>query len=344
MKMPYFENFDGLRAVAIAAVLLRHGFPIFFKGGFLGVDLFFVLSGFLITQILLVEYHNTSNINLMRFYQRRACRLLPALFLAIIVALLLRDYSPQENLANIPGTVFPVVFYYANFVFRTLGGLAPTWSLAIEEQFYMVWPLLMLFFLKRNIALGIRITIIIISALILLRGIMAIYVHDRFFLYAFTLARFDSLLIGSLLSLAFFKGNIPKILHNKGIAEGMLILFILLCFFSSPTQGWLYYGGYSIIAIIFSILIINMVYRKQDYLCFLLQMRLVQYTGRISYGLYLFHLPIYYSIDYFLNHYTINAPNIIIVFLVKIPLSYLLAVLSYELIEKRFLLMKWKYL
>ena len=142
---------DGLRGAAVAAVLLYHGG--YLKGGYLGVDLFFVLSGFLITSLLLSEHRGTGRVNLLEFWRRRARRLLPALFLLLAgVALYATVWARPIDLGGIRSSGLGAVFYVANWQ-QILHGtnywdisLSPSplqhvWSLAIEEQFYLVWPL-----------------------------------------------------------------------------------------------------------------------------------------------------------------------------------------------------------
>src|SRR5580700_5306780 len=145
---------DGIRALAVLAVLCVHWHPSQFAGGFIGVDMFFVLSGFLITSVLLSEVRRTEIINLGHFYARRALRLLPALACMLIVVSLAVESIPQlaPVRANAIGGLVWVVFYAGNWAIVTghnLGILTPTWSLSLEEQFYLLWPLALLPLLPR---------------------------------------------------------------------------------------------------------------------------------------------------------------------------------------------------
>lgn len=134
MAMKYFTSLDGLRGIAIYLVFLFHG--AFASGGFIGVDIFFTLSGFLITSLLFSEYEENGGIDLLRFYWRRALRLVSALLFLLIISWL-AGYGPYR--LNI---LFAVVFYYAN-IYRAvvgedhMGVVEHTWSLSIEEQFYL---------------------------------------------------------------------------------------------------------------------------------------------------------------------------------------------------------------
>src|SRR5688572_5742181 len=144
---------DGVRGVAVIVVLLFHGGVSWAKGGFLGVDAFFVLSGLLITSLLLDESRRTGAVDLARFWSRRARRLLPALLLVVAAAALYGAVlAPRGSLAGLRRDAIATLFYVANWRYIQAGAdyfeataapsvLRHTWSLAIEEQFYLVWPL-----------------------------------------------------------------------------------------------------------------------------------------------------------------------------------------------------------
>ncbi|HEY1015505.1 MAG TPA: acyltransferase, partial [Herpetosiphonaceae bacterium] len=151
--LPYLAGIDGLRALAVAAVLLYHaGAPL--PGGFLGVEVFFVLSGYLITALLLAEWEGTGSVRLGRFWGRRARRLLPALFAALGGAALIgRLLLSARETTGMPGDMLAALGYVTNW--RLAAGaqsyfaplarpplLQHLWSLAVEEQFYLLWPLL----------------------------------------------------------------------------------------------------------------------------------------------------------------------------------------------------------
>src|SRR3712207_4153443 len=147
---------DGLRGLAVAAVLLFHGGVAALPGGFLGVDAFFVLSGFLITALLLGEHARAGRIDLAGFWARRARRLLPALLLMVVTVLVAaRWLVPPDELSRLRGDALATAGYLANWRMMDQGGgyfartappspLQHTWSLAIEEQFYLLWPLLLM--------------------------------------------------------------------------------------------------------------------------------------------------------------------------------------------------------
>jgi len=157
-RLGYRPALDGIRGAAVLAVMLFHFGAPFDQGGFLGVDAFFVLSGFLITALLIEEWSRTGGIAFRRFYTRRALRLLPALFamllLVTVVVALIAPRDVQE--ATWRGTVVTLL-YAANwqkvFSSQSVGLLGHTWSLSIEEQFYVLWPPLLLLLLRHRLSL-----------------------------------------------------------------------------------------------------------------------------------------------------------------------------------------------
>jgi peptidoglycan/LPS O-acetylase OafA/YrhL len=153
-RLAYRPGLDGLRAIAVAGVFLYHSRIDWLPGGFLGVDLFFVLSGYLITSLLLVEWEARNRIDLRRFWLRRARRLLPALVVVVLAALVLAAIFARDDLARTRGDAVSSLLYYTNWheiianhsYFNLMGRpslLQHLWSLAVEEQFYVIWPLLL---------------------------------------------------------------------------------------------------------------------------------------------------------------------------------------------------------
>jgi len=148
METKYIKNFDGLRGLAVLAVLVFHGSYGYFKGGFLGVDLFFIVSGYLITSLLFQEYQTTGKISFGKFYARRALRLIPALILGVIVADVLWPITDLEPGSNKTIATLGALFYAGNLINdRILGNMSHFWSLSVEEHFYFVWPFVMAYFM-----------------------------------------------------------------------------------------------------------------------------------------------------------------------------------------------------
>src|SRR5918996_5994324 len=154
VRLSYLPGLDGLRAFAVIAVLLYHAELSWIMGGFLGVEVFFVISGYLITALLLREWHQQGRINLVGFWMRRARRLLPALYLLLVVTLTVAVVFLPGEVARLRDDALAAFGYVTNWYlifnnesyFETVGRpslLQHLWSLAVEEQFYVLWPLLL---------------------------------------------------------------------------------------------------------------------------------------------------------------------------------------------------------
>src|SRR5215212_2405919 len=177
-RLSYITGLDGIRAVAVMAVLFYHANAPWALGGFLGVETFFVLSGFLITSLLLAEWQSTSAIDLKHFWLRRARRLLPAVWLLLLVLPVLAILFAQDALPRLQEDIPAALFYITNWVyivrevpyFEAFGRpplLQQLWSLAVEEQFYLLWPLILLFLLRalRKHRFGLLTAFLILTAI-----------------------------------------------------------------------------------------------------------------------------------------------------------------------------------
>src|SRR6185503_6711066 len=181
-QLAHVGALDGFRGLAVLAVMAFHAGLTWAGGGFLGVDAFFVLSGYLITALLLVEHRRSGRIRLPAFWGRRARRLLPAMLLLLVgVAVYAKLFTPRSGLERVRIDAMATLGYFANwrFIFAKAGyfdTLAPTsplrhmWSLAVEEQFYLVWPLVAFVALRglrsRAFLLGLAITGVVASAVV----------------------------------------------------------------------------------------------------------------------------------------------------------------------------------
>ncbi|HZZ91851.1 MAG TPA: acyltransferase [Usitatibacter sp.] len=260
---------DGLRAVAVSAVVAYHLAPAYIPGGFLGVDLFFVLSGFLITSLLLDEEARTGTISIRDFYLRRALRILPPLATAIVLSLALDVASVKAAAA--------AFLFYANFVFRgSLAGLAHTWSLAVEEHFYLVWPLAFVVLRRRRV----KVLIAVMVAAIVMRLLAPFWEISPGWSYQLTPMRADGLAIGCLAAM------IPV------EAPGLPALAIAVaCFFFVHLEN---YGMLLVGTTGFALISAAAIRGARSPL---LRLRPMQYIGRRSYGLYLYHFPVSLWVD-----------------------------------------------
>jgi peptidoglycan/LPS O-acetylase OafA/YrhL len=301
----YRPGLDGLRALAVIGVFVYHARLDWMPGGFLGVDLFFVLSGYLITSLLLVEWEARNRIDLRRFWLRRARRLLPALVLVVLAALILSAIFARADLAHTRSDAVSSLLYYtnwhliiANHSYFVLHGspslLQHLWSLAVEEQFYLIWPLLLvpgLVLVGRK-----RLPMLVIAAIVASAALMWTLYNpygDPSRVYYGTDTRAFLLLMGILLALVWpaierLRRAVP-LLELLGVAAlvGTVLLFRQMQDFD-PT---LYRGGDVAAAFCFAVLIAAVAHPRTG-ISQALGIAPLRWLGERSYGIYLWHLPI----------------------------------------------------
>lgn len=336
----YRPGLDGLRAIAVTAVFLYHSRIDWLPGGFLGVDLFFVLSGYLITSLLLVEWEARNRIDLRRFWLRRARRLLPALVVVVLASLVLSAIFARQDLARTRSDVFSSLFYFANWhqivanrsYFNLMGNpslLQHTWSLAVEEQFYIVWPLLLvpcLVLVGRK-----RMPMIVIAGIAASAALMWILYNpnDPSRVYYGTDTRAFLLLMGILLALVWpwivrLRQAVP-LLELFGIAAlvGSVLLFRQMQDFN-PT---LYRGGDLAAAFCFAVLVAAVAHPKTG-IGEALGVAPLRWIGERSYGIYLWHWPIIILVA------GVNARPSVGVVVAEAALVLAVAALSYKYVEQ----------
>jgi peptidoglycan/LPS O-acetylase OafA/YrhL len=306
----YMPALDGMRGVCIIAVILHHADVPYALGGFLGVDGFFTLSGFLITSLLLQEYRTTGAIDFRAFYLRRALRLLPALFLllgAVSIGVLLLQPSQQSASANARG-VAASLFYVANWVkisvgtpeLVNLGVLGHTWSLAIEEQFYLLWPLLLIFLLRRSPKRLVYWLVVFILLSIAVRAslILAGTPPGAYRVYDGSDTRADSLLIGCLLATLLSSGQVDwssklAVQFSRVAVCVAIPILVYLWVFGDYYDPFFYMGGFTLDAISVAFLIMHVRVVPNGIVARVLSYRWLVGVGIVSYGLYLWHWPIF---------------------------------------------------
>lgn len=297
---------DGLRAWAITAVVFGHLGVSFFVGAGLGVDLFFVLSGFLITHLLLREYDRRSRIDLVAFYRRRAWRLLPALVvMLLIVDLVTWIHNPEGGLlrANLIGSIWTLGFA-ANWAQEWIGSYIHLWSLGIEEQYYILWaPLVILLVPRLNRS----------HAAIALVGLAAFDLALRNWLYVTgavepgwlnnaTYSHVYGLLIGSGLAMALTReGRIILPPWSRWLGwlslPAMILLTVKVAVSFSAYPDFSLWVTYPLAIFACGVLVGGVVVGGGAWTA-ILRWAPVVWVGRISYSLYLWHLPVYVALDY----------------------------------------------
>ncbi|HGH0776867.1 TPA: acyltransferase family protein [Staphylococcus pseudintermedius] len=345
----YMPGLDGVRAVAVIAIIIYHLNPQWLSGGFLGVDTFFVISGYLITSLLLTEYHNTGKIKLMSFWLRRVKRLIPAvLFLVMGVIVLSLIFMPTE-IQKVRADSIAAIFYVSNWWYImqnvdyfeqfAVQPLKHLWSLAIEEQFYLVFPIVLLSllsFIRRLKSIRIIFLILLVISMITM---MVLYVPNENVarVYFGTDTRIQTLLMGVLLALVWppfqLKAKVNRqmrtMIDTAGVV-GLAILFI--CFkFVSETNSILYYGGFFLISTV-TLLVIASSVHPSGYFAKFLGNKVFTFIGSRSYSLYLWHYPIIVLI----HHQFVQGQIPPLVYVVEILLMVLMAEFSYKFIEQPF--------
>ena len=308
----YRPALDGIRAVAVLAVIAYHFNYRWAPGGFLGVDVFFVLSGYLITSLLLAEHSRTGRIALRDFWLRRARRLLPALFVLLIaVAIWIGLTASPFELPMRRDDLLWTLFYGSNWHFIASGQdyfaqyasaspLRHTWSLAIEEQFYVIWPVLVAGTLwisrKRPVILAAVCVVGVVAS-----GIaMAVLFNpsDPSRAYFGTDARMHQLLIGALLAVLMRKPGLSvRAGRVASVVAPVAAAVLLVAFVTVHDQNAAYYRGLSVLlASTSAILVWAIESNPRSVVARALSLRPVAWVGQISYGLYLWHWPVILAI------------------------------------------------
>ncbi len=321
---------DGLRAIAVLLIIFFHaGFELF-QGGFIGVDIFFVISGFLITKNITALQENHS-FSLIKFYEKRARRIIPALFFLILCTLpfawfwMLPEELKELSKSIVSVAVFAsnLLFYYQSGYFDSASELKPllhTWSLGIEEQFYIVFPLILMLFCRSKKPI---ILVLACLSLIFAHWCSIVYPSFNFFMLP---SRGFELLIGAIVALH----NLDKkyqINHELGSVMGLFLIIYALASFDKNTP---YPSLYTLIPIIGACLIIIYASSK-NIVGKILGSKIFISIGLISYGAYLWHQPLLA----FSRLRLIEAPSKTLLFLVCI-LSLIMGLLSKRYIEDIF--------
>jgi len=334
-SLRYNHNLDGLRGIAILLVILFHFFPSLFPFGFVGVDIFFVLSGYLITSILILKF-SKGNFSFKEFYRNRIRRLFPALILILLFAAFIGWlFLLPDEYKDLGKHIESSAFYFENYrLINEIGywdkealykPLLHLWSLSVEEQFYIIWPFLIFFLYKFNL-LRIRILFLLFITLF---GISAYYAHiEPVKSFYNTLTRSWELILGAIVALFFFK-NRHKNFKIVFIEWKFLKIFIYIIFIVSLLSLYSI-QTYKPLALLSILLVVSiwifLVNFDDD---FFLKRSFLIFLGLISYSLYLWH---YLVLSFF---YIFGWTNFFLK-TIAIFISFLFAIFSFYFIELPF--------
>lgn len=302
-RLGHRKTLDGLRGLSILLVYVFHASPSQVSGGFLGVDLFFVLSGFLITTLLLEEWRETGRISLGAFYARRALRLLPALALMLLVLLAVSAAAePREAFSRLARSAAMVFFYSSNWFLIAQqfprAELSHAWSLSVEEQFYLVWPLLLILLLRFTRTPKARTTAVAWATLAAALVRVLVWNRTHSVSWVYMGLHFDGLLAGALAGVALTSGMlVPGSLAIRLARVLGLIMLGCLGFLAHCAwlgDPWLYQGGYVAVNLGLAGLVLAVTVDPWAPLRLLFESAPLVWLGRLSYGIYLWHIPAYW--------------------------------------------------
>jgi peptidoglycan/LPS O-acetylase OafA/YrhL len=391
----FIPALDGLRALAVLGVMMYHGGVPVLGGGFLTIDVFFVLSGFLITSLLVGEWRKKLTIQLGKFWARRARRLLPALFVMLIgVAIYAKVFAPPGEFANLRLDSLSTLFYVANWHFIFAGTnyfnltahpspLQHMWSLSIEEQFYIAWPpvVLAMLYLGNKLRASRRLWPLFATAVVGAIGSavdMGLLYHGPasvMRVYEGTDTRSQDLLVGAALAVgmamwAQYRQTLPEDMGPRGGSEGSpapihrrelrrrrIAGFTPIAAWEITADSWrtalevvgwvtigafaylwshlpeptafLYRGGFFLVAVGVAIVIFTAVTNQLGSVSRALGNSVFQYVGKISYGTYLWHFPLFAVLSASSLH-LIGYPLLVI----RIGVTLLVATISFYLVEE----------
>jgi peptidoglycan/LPS O-acetylase OafA/YrhL len=348
--MKYSPQLDGLRGVAIVIVMIFHAGVPYFNGGFIGVDIFFVLSGFLITLLLLQEHEKNHSVSLKNFYARRILRLAPALFLLLFAFCLYSLIWVDKTKATSNYIDALISLLYLSNWSRAMSIHPPdflghTWSLSIEEQFYFLWPLTLLAMLSllKNLKYVFALTALLAVSSWFLRIYLSLNGATIERMYNGLDTRADALMVGCALAVLLQQW------HKKGtnihhfrrlISFGAMLAcacLIMIVYKGNWRDTYMYHFGFFAIEIFVAVLLVEILTNPKGLLSMLLSRKWIVWIGSISYGLYLWHYPIFRV----LRNYGADTLTVVIA---GFPTTFIVAVISYYALERPMLRFKYYFL
>lgn len=358
-KVGYYKGLDGLRCIGMILITIAHiewmkvrfgydNYFSFFKQPAIGntsVTLFFVLSGFLITIHLLKEKSSTGRISLLQFYKRRIVRIWPLYYLIVLLGLLffvnlpiLNNIWESENWKENRFAVWCIYLTHVPniyFLFPKVPVIGQTWSVGVEEQFYLLWPILLKY--SKN---TLRVVLVTLCGILLFKSGISIWPHDESkigilqninrFLF---LSRYECFIIGGLAAYMVVnkKEDILQLLFKKWVQWLVYLIFLALLFLGVVNRGI----DQLVYSVLFSVMLLNIALNPRSLVKF--EWKPMLYLGKISYGVYIFHPLVIISVlkIYSMNSYGKIIPFIdnLIIYLVVLTLSVSIAAFSFRYYE-----------
>lgn len=357
----FYKNLNSLRFIAASLVIIHHieqykwfnnlphhfNNPVIILFGKLGVAIFFVLSGFLITSLLVIEQERFERISIKKFYMRRILRIWPLYFLIALLSFFVWPYVSALHISQMPNVhkhfldnILLVFFFLPNvqlLLFRAIPYEAQAWSIGVEEQFYLVWPFITNIsknrerFKKVVIGLLVAYLVIKLSFYIIPQITHRFHKLDDLVFYISDVFQIDCMMIGALFGLFNFEERSKKLLTQKWL---QIVTYLLLLVFVATGQMFVYFY-WEIYALLFGIIIINLVNTETSILS--LEFKWMDYLGKISYSMYMIHVLMINCIIRFITH------DAYLIYPLTFLFTIVVSIASYELFEKRFLRLKSSY-
>ena len=343
-RFNYVPSLDGIRGIAVLLVLSFHGSYGYFPGGWIGVDLFFVLSGYLITSLLQNEYLTSGRISLANFYIRRILRLFPPLVIFILLANVLWPFLHVTHDANRLISALASLFYFANLIPNdVLGPFMHLWSLSVEEHFYVFWPIITSAYLFK---ISFKNQLVVLASTIILLAIVRVSIYNSSLLadplavaYRFTLCRIDAILLGALFALVEQHKKI-RVWGNKNYLMyiGLPICFFAIVEYVSLSNKYWYSGGFIITN---TLCLLAVIFAVRNPTNLFLANKAFRWIGRRSYGIYVYHMPIFLAFEGLRTPHSLV--NLALVTLFRVSATLIIAELSFRFIEQPILKYKSHY-
>jgi peptidoglycan/LPS O-acetylase OafA/YrhL len=346
----YFKGLNGIRAIASLIVVIWHTDQFsrlfnlseigFYTNGMDGhaVDIFFVLSGFLITYLLLVEKEKTKSIHLKNFYFRRILRIWPLYYLSVIISVILIYLGIVPKLSHLTSSIFLYTFLMANVAYLlnlAISSIMPLWSVGVEEQFYLIWPQIV----KRTSKYLTVFIALFLLFLIIKLSIYLLLTPESILFKFLSITRIDIMSLGAIGAyLVYSKHRILKIIYRKDI-QIISWLILIASIIYKPIHIFSFIDN-ELNAIFYLILILNVSSNKFSLIS--LETKFLNFIGKISYGIYVYHMIIIYLISFTLSSLEYEIDHFML-YPVVLIFTILTATLSYKYFETPFLSLKNKY-